>query len=141
VREYIAIGVFVLVYFLIVTRTRFHIPIWTSMVIGAVLMVGLGVISIKDAIRSINLNVIAFLFGMFSIVTGLDKSGVLRLVAIKMISKAKSPSFLLMIFVVGMGLLSAFLVALIGVPLVIYISKHLPFKPVILLTALAFGMS
>ena len=33
-REYIAIGVFVLVYFLIITRRRFHIPIWASPILG-----------------------------------------------------------------------------------------------------------
>jgi Na+/H+ antiporter NhaD/arsenite permease-like protein len=107
----IASSIFVIVYFLIIAgRRRFHIPIWVSMVIGAILMLALQVISLQSALKSINLDVIGFLFGMFSIVTALDKSGVIKLVAIKMLSRANNPDSLLLIFVVGMGLLSAFLV-------------------------------
>ena len=60
------------------------------MLIGAALMVGLQVISIQSAFFSINLDVILFLFSMFSIVSALDRSGVLRLIALKMLSRAKS---------------------------------------------------
>ena len=51
------------------------------MLIGAGLMVGLQAISIDDAFKAINLDVIIFLFGMFSIVSALDRSGVLKYVA------------------------------------------------------------
>jgi len=99
------------------------------MLIGAALMVGLQVISIQSAFFSINLDVILFLFSMFSIVSALDRSGVLRLIALKMLSRAKSMDTFLFIFIVGMGTLSAFLVndtvALLGVPIVIHISKQL----------------
>ena len=47
------------------------------MLIGAGLLVGLQVISIEQAFNAINLDVIIFLFGMFSIVSALDRSGVL----------------------------------------------------------------
>ena len=135
-----------IVYFLIIVgRRRFRIPIWISMVIGAILMLVFQVITLESALKSINLDVIGFLFGMFSIVTALDKSGVLRLVAIKMISRANNLDSLLMIFVVGMGILSAFLVndtiALLGIPLIVYISKQVGIRPVVLLIALAFGIS
>ena len=146
-QEYIAIAIFLAVYVLIVIgRTkRYHIPIWVSMLIGAFLMIVFQVISLESAFRSINLEVIGFLFGMFSIVTALDKSGMLRLVAIKMLSKASSLDSLLMIFVVGMGILSAFLVndtiALLGIPLIVYISKQVGIKPLVLLLSLAFGIS
>jgi Na+/H+ antiporter NhaD/arsenite permease-like protein len=147
IKEYIALAVFVVVYLLIIKRSYFNnIPIWLSMLIGAALMVGLQIISPQSALKSINLDVIAFLFGMFSIVCALDKSGVLKLVAIKMLSKAKNnPNSILLVFVVGLGLLSAFLVndtiALIGVPLVIHISRQLEIKPLVLFIALAFGIS
>jgi Na+/H+ antiporter NhaD/arsenite permease-like protein len=144
-QEYVALGIFVIVYFLIVTRRRFNIPIWVSMLIGAVLMLVFQVTSIESAAKSIQLDVIAFLFGMFSIVSALDRSGVLRMVAAKMLSKAKHPNSLLLVFVVGMGLLSAFLVndtiALMAIPIVIYISKQINLKPTILLIALAFGIT
>ena len=64
--EFVALGVFVIVFFLIIERRRFNnIPIWTSMLIGGALMVGLQIISIEDAFKAINLDVIMFLFGMF----------------------------------------------------------------------------
>ncbi len=144
-QEYVALGVFGVVYALIIGRRRLGMPIWAAMLIGAGLMVGLQVLSIKAAFMSVNLDVIAFLFGMFSIVSALDRAGVLRRIAIKMLSVAKSPSHLLMAFVVGMGLLAAFLVndtiALLGIPLVVYVARHTGIRPVILLLALAFGIT
>ena len=146
-QQYIAIAIFAAVYALIIVgRTRrYHIPIWFSMLIGAFLMIVFQVIGLEAAFKSINLDVIGFLFGMFSIVTALDKSGVLRLVAIKMLSRANNLDSLLMIFVVGMGILSAFLVndtiALLGIPLIVYISKQVGIRPLVLFIALAFGIS
>jgi Na+/H+ antiporter NhaD/arsenite permease-like protein len=143
----IAIAIFVLVYFLIVFgRKRFDIPIWTSMLIGAALMIGFQIISIQSAFKSINLDVIGFLFGMFSIVSALDKSGVLTVVSAKMLSKAKNnPNLILLVFVVGLGLLSAFLLndtmALLGIPLVVYVSKRIGIRSSILLIALSFGIT
>jgi Na+/H+ antiporter NhaD/arsenite permease-like protein len=144
-QEYIAIGVFAIVYTLIIGRRRFGVPIWAAMLIGAALMIGLQVIGVEAAFMSINLDVIAFLFGMFSIVSALDRAGVLRRVAIKMLAVARTPDRLLMAFVVGMGLLAAFLVndtiALLGIPLVIYVARHAGIRPVVLLIALAFGIT
>jgi Na+/H+ antiporter NhaD/arsenite permease-like protein len=45
------------------------------MLIGAFLMIVFQVIGLEAAFKAINLDVIGFLFGMFSIVTALDKSG------------------------------------------------------------------
>jgi Na+/H+ antiporter NhaD/arsenite permease-like protein len=42
------------------------------MLIGAILMIGVQIISIKPALKSVNYDVIDFLFGMFSIVSALD---------------------------------------------------------------------
>jgi Na+/H+ antiporter NhaD/arsenite permease-like protein len=71
--QYIALSILILIFFLIIERRRFsNIPVWTSMLIGAALMIGLRVISIDDAFKSVNLDVILFLFGMFSIVSALE---------------------------------------------------------------------
>jgi Na+/H+ antiporter NhaD/arsenite permease-like protein len=144
-QEYIALAVFGVVYTLIIGRRRFGIPIWTAMLIGAALMVGLQVIDVEAALTSISLEVIAFLFGMFSIVSALERAGVLQLIAIKMLAIAKTPRKLLMTFVVGMGLLSAFLVndtiALLGVPIVIHVARHSGIRSVVLLLALSFGVT
>ena len=143
--EYAALAVFGVVYVLLIGRGRFGIPIWTAMLVGASLMLVLQVISIQAALASINLEVIGFLFGMFSIVSALDRAGVLQRIAIKMFAIAKTPERLLMVFVVGMGLLAAFLVndtiALLGIPIVIQVAKYTGIRPAILLLALAFGVT
>jgi Na+/H+ antiporter NhaD/arsenite permease-like protein len=145
VHEYAALAVFGVVYVLLIGRGRFGIPIWTAMLVGASLMLVLQVISIQAALASINLEVIGFLFGMFSIVSSLDRAGVLQRIAIKMFAIAKTPERLLMVFVVGMGLLAAFLVndtiALLGIPIVIQVAKYTGIRPAILLLALAFGVT
>ena len=144
-QEYVALGVFAVVYALIIGRRRFGVPIWAAMLIGAALMIGLQVIGVEAAFMSVNLDVIAFLFGMFTIVSALDRAGVLQRVAVKMLAVAKTPDRLLMAFVVGMGLLAAFLVndtiALLGIPLVIYVARHAGIRPAVLLVALAFGIT
>ncbi len=49
----IAVTIFVIVYFLIIVdRKRFHIPIWASMLIGAILMLVFQVISLESAVKS-----------------------------------------------------------------------------------------
>jgi Na+/H+ antiporter NhaD/arsenite permease-like protein len=145
VQQFVALAVFALVYVLIIGRRRFGVPIWTAMLIGAALMVALQVTGIADAFSAVNLEVIAFLFGMFSIVSALEKAGVLKMMAVKMLARARTPSQLLMIFVVGMGVLAAFLVndtiALLGIPLAIHVAKHAGIKPTVLLLALAFGIT
>jgi Na+/H+ antiporter NhaD/arsenite permease-like protein len=144
-KEYISLAIFVFIYILIVGRIRFKIPIWTSMLIGAALMIGFQIISPESAFKAVQLDVIMFLFGMFSIVSALEKAGVLRMIAVRMLAKAKSVNALLMIFVVGMGILSAFLVndtiALIGIPLVAYISRQLNIRPAVFLISLAFSIT
>jgi Na+/H+ antiporter NhaD/arsenite permease-like protein len=48
----IAIAILAIVYFLIIfERRRFNIPIWTSMLVGAALMVGFQIISITICIQ------------------------------------------------------------------------------------------
>lgn len=143
--EYAALAVFVLVYVLIIGRRRFGVPIWVAMTAGAALMIGLQVTSVPDAFAAVNLQVIAFLFGMFSLVSALERAGVLQLVAAKMLARAKTPAQLLMVFVVGMGALAAFLVndtiALLGIPLAVYVARHSGIRPQVLLLALAFGIT
>ena len=116
------------------------------MLVGAALMIGLQVISLEDAFKAINLDVIIFLFGMFSIVSALDRSGVLKFVAVKMLSKAGNDlNSILLVFVIGFGIISAFLVndtiALLGIPLIVHISRQISIRPTVLFIALAFGIS
>jgi Na+/H+ antiporter NhaD/arsenite permease-like protein len=117
------------------------------MSIGAILMLVTQTISIQQVFDAINFHVIGFLFGMFSVMSALDKAGVLQTFAIIMVSKSKaSPSMLLAIFVIGMGLLSAFLVndtvAILGVSIIAFIIRQIKrINPQVLLIGLAFGIS
>jgi Na+/H+ antiporter NhaD/arsenite permease-like protein len=116
------------------------------MTVGALLMVLFQVISVESAFEAINLDIILFLFGMFSIVSALEKSGILGVIAIKMVSRTKgNSSYLLLVFVVGLGILSAFLVndtiAILGVPLAIYVMRSVKPIPIVLLIGLAYGIT
>jgi Na+/H+ antiporter NhaD/arsenite permease-like protein len=145
-QDFIPLIIFGIVYILIIGKTQFKIPIWISMSIGAIFMVITQTISIQQVIGAINFHVIGFLFGMFSIMSALDKSGVLQSFALRMISKSKnSPSTLLAIFIIGMGLLSAFLVndtvAILVVIIAIVIRQIKRLNLLVLLIGLAFGIS
>src|SRR5207249_9246380 len=78
--HYLPIGIFAVVYILIALRNfrRFKIPIWTIMLAGAVAMIFSGAIPLQDAYAAINLDVIFFLLGMFSIVAAMELSGLLE---------------------------------------------------------------
>jgi Na+/H+ antiporter NhaD/arsenite permease-like protein len=144
-QEYLALGIFVGVYALMVARKQLRVPIWTAMLIGAALMIVTQILSIEQAFNAINLEVIGFLFGMFTIVSALDRAGVIQRAAIRMLSLARTPARLLMVVVVGVGGMASFLVndtiALVGVPLAAYAAARAGIRPVILLLGLAFGIT
>lgn len=95
--ELITFGIFLLVYFLIIARVRLNnLPFWIIMSIGSILVLGFGIIPIEYALKSINFQVIVFLFGMFSITPALERSGVLNYVVgsvLLRIKKADHPYF------------------------------------------------
>src|SRR5205809_7194257 len=110
--NYLSIAIFVTVYLLITLRNLrwFKIPIWTIMLTGAVAMILSGVIPLQTAYSAINLDVIFFLLGMFSIVAAMELSGLLEYLTARMVRLSKPPPRALAMVLFGMGLLSAFLV-------------------------------
>ncbi len=87
--EFIAIGTIRPIFIRIIERKRLNnMSIWTSILIGADLMVGLQLISIEDAFKAINVDVIIFPFGMFSIISALNWSGMLMYIAGKRLDMA-----------------------------------------------------
>jgi Na+/H+ antiporter NhaD/arsenite permease-like protein len=97
--EFIAIGTIRPIFIRIIERKRLNnMSIWTLMLIGAGLMVGLHVISIEEAFKAINLDVIIFPFGMFSIISALNWSGMY--IAGKMLDMANSAHKLMDYFLV-----------------------------------------
>jgi len=145
--HYLSIGIFVVVYALIALRNfrRFKIPIWTIMLAGAVAMIISGALPLQDAYAAINLDVIFFLLGMFSIVAAMDLSGLLEYLTARMVRLSKTPQRALALVLFGMGLLSAFLVndtlALTATPIMLGLSKQMRIKPGVLLITLALGVT
>jgi Na+/H+ antiporter NhaD/arsenite permease-like protein len=94
-----------------------------AMLLGAVGLIGLGVMNLEEALSAINMNVILFLFGAFLIVEIMIQTGLLQFLAVKFIRMAKTPSRLLLVVVIFVGAASAFLVndavVLVMTPIVI----------------------
>ncbi len=123
--QFEALAVFALVYALIILRRmgRHKVEVWMAMLIGAMLFIGLGLMSLDDALAVINANVMLFLVGTFLVVEVMVQTGLLQYLAIKFIQAAKGPSRLLLLVIVFVGIASAFLVndavVLVMTPIVI----------------------
>jgi len=111
--------------------------------VGASLMVAIGAISLGDALKAVDLNVIGLLLGMMAIVAHLRRAGFFRLASAIVLRRATSPLALLIWTVALTGVLSALLVndavCLIMAPLVIDIAKSLKRDPVPYLLATAMA--
>jgi len=147
VLNYLTIAVFLIVYSLIVLRNLrwFHIPIWTVMLAGAVAMIFLNAIPLDAAYQSVNLNVIFFLIGMFTIVAAMDLSGLLEYTTLRIIEIAKTPGRAFALIIAGMSAMAAFLMndtlALMATPIMLSLSKQMRIRPTVLLIALAMGVT
>jgi len=143
----IAILILILVFILIAIRQigNIRLQIWQIMLFGALIVVITGQISPLDALRSINVDVILFLFGMFAVGGTLEESGYLSHISYKLFGKAKTADQLILILLYGFGILSTVLMndtmAIIGTPVVLLLARqhNLPPKP--LLLALAFAVT
>src|SRR3989344_7868977 len=137
--------VLVIIFVLIAIRRigKFRLEIWQIMLFGAIVVLITRQISLLDAVRSINLEVMLFLFGMFVIGQALEASGYLSHLSYKLFKNAKSAEHLLLFILFGGGIASAFLmndtIAIIGTPVVLLLArKHcLPAKPLLLTLAFA----
>jgi len=104
-----------------------------------------GAITPADALASINLDVIFFLFFMFVIGEALAESGYLYHLSHRLFSRATSVRHLIVLILVGGGLFSALLMndtlAVIGTPLMLYFARRHGISPKLLLLALAFAVT
>jgi Na+/H+ antiporter NhaD/arsenite permease-like protein len=143
----IPIIVLAIVFVLIATRRigNIKLQIWQIMLLGAITVLVTGQISPADALLSINVDVILFLFGMFIIGEALVESGYLSHLAYRLFKRAKSPDQLLLAVLFGMGIASAFLMndtlAIIGTPVVLLLAKQCRLPPKLMLLTLAFAVT
>ncbi len=111
--------------------------------LGASLMVGMGVLSLDQALRSIDFDTIGLLLGMMIVVGNLRLSGFFRLVTNWVVTRARHPLLLLAAVIITSGFFSAFLVndtvCLALTPLVLDLVLRLRRSPAPYLLAVAMA--
>jgi Na+/H+ antiporter NhaD/arsenite permease-like protein len=111
--------------------------------LGASLMVGLGVLPLDEALRSIDFDTIALLLGMMIVVGNLRLSGFFRLITNWVVTRAHHPLLLLAAVILTSGFFSAFLVndtiCLALTPLVLDLVLRLRRNPAPYLLAVAMA--
>ncbi|MGH7037137.1 MAG: anion transporter [Stellaceae bacterium] len=111
--------------------------------LGASLMVAVGVLTLGQALRAIDWATLALLLGMMIVVGNLRLSGFFRLVNNWVTTRARHPLLLLLAVVATSGLFSAFLVndaiCLVLTPLVLDLVARLKRNPVPYLLAIAMA--
>ncbi len=112
---------------------------------GALAVILTGQVSLPDALRAINPDVMVFLFGMFVVGEAMVDSGYLSCVAHRLFFRARNPGQVVLIILFGMGFLSAILMndtlAIIGTPLVLALSAKWKVSPRLLLLSLAIAIT
>jgi Na+/H+ antiporter NhaD/arsenite permease-like protein len=111
--------------------------------LGGSLMVGIGVLSLDEAYRAVDLNTITLLLGMMIVVANLRLAGFFRLVNGWIATHVRHPLWLLVAVILTSGLLSAFLVndaiCLVMTPLVLDVVGRLKRNPIPYLLAIAMA--
>ncbi|MEM2801965.1 MAG: SLC13 family permease [Archaeoglobaceae archaeon] len=141
-------GLIVLIFLvagLVVRSKRPWIPVWCIMAFSSFMVVSFGLVGFDEIDRVVNMDVILFLIGMFSLVGLADSSGLLKVISMRFISLFKSKFALIYASSFLFGILSAFAVndtvALVG-PLIAYtISKVARIEPKLMFLLLAFSLT
>ncbi len=140
-----ALAVFAATYLVIAVGKLpgYHLDRAGAALLGASLMVWLGVLSLAEAYRAIDFDTIALLLGMMIVVANLRLSGFFLLVNEWVVKRARYPLALLAAIVLIAGSLSAFLVndtiCLALTPLVLELVTRLKRNPVPYLLAIAMA--
>ena len=143
----ISIITLVIVFILIAVRQigRIRLQIWQIMLLGALAVLISGQISPGGALRSINADVMLFLFGVFVIGQAMEESGYLSHLTYRLFRRARSLKSLVLLILFGMGILSAILMndtlAIIGTPVVLSLARKTDTQPKLLLLSLAFAVT
>jgi len=120
------------------------VRIWQVMVGGAVVLLVLGEISPGDAFGAIDWNVIAYLFGVFSIAAGLYDSGVSHTMG-AWITRSGNSDRAFLIFILIVAVCSAVLTndaaAVIGTPIALMLARALKWPPLVPLIALCAAVT
>ena len=138
-----ALIIFIITYLFIGLRQipRLHIDRPAGALVGAVLMILFGVLTLDQAFSAIDMHTLLLLLGMMIITVYLRTAGFFELMADKMLSLAKTPLQLLILVVLSSGLLSALFVndtiCLLYTPIILEVTVQLGVNPMPYLLALA----
>src|SRR3972149_6068064 len=143
----LSVAVLLLVFLLIAIRQvgALRLQIWHIMTAGALMVLVMGEITSAEALKSVDMDVMVFLFAMFVVGHALEESGYLSHLSYQYFKRARTLNALLMIVIGGSALTSALLMndtlAVIGTPVMLLLArKHLmPAKA--LLIALMFSVT
>ncbi|MGB9806708.1 MAG: SLC13 family permease [Thermoproteota archaeon] len=143
-----AISVLLVVYLVasVASRTKYpKVPIWAIMMFGAFVTVTSGLIPPDKIGEHVDLNVIFFLIGMFSIVSVAESSGLLNFVSAWFLARFKSRKAVLIASSLLFGLMAAVTVndsvALIGPPIAYLISKSTGISIELMILLLMFSLT
>lgn len=143
--SYTAIAIFIATYLFIAVGKLpgYHLDRAGAALLGACLMVWLGVLSLEEAFAAIDFDTIVLLLGMMIVVANLRLSGFFELVNEWVVVRTRRPLVLLAAIIFLAGVLSAFLVndtiCLVMTPLVLDVTLRLKRNPVPYLLAVALA--
>ena len=138
-----ALIIFLITYIFIGLRQipRLHIDRTAGALVGAVLMIVSGVLTLDQAFAAIDMHTLLLLLGMMIITVYLRTAGFFELMAGRIVSHARTPSQLLVFVVISAGLLSALFVndtiCLLYTPIILEAAVQLGVNPMPYLLALA----
>ncbi|NLL90778.1 MAG: anion transporter, partial [Dehalococcoidales bacterium] len=121
----ISIVILLIVFVLIAVRQvgNIRLQIWQIMLGGAIAALLSLQISPLDALQSINIDVMLFLFGVFTIGQAMEESGYLANLSYRLFNRARNLDTLVLFILFGIGIFSAILMndtlAIIGTGVVL----------------------
>jgi len=138
-----ALVIFLITYLFIGLRQipRVHIDRPAGALVGAVLMVVAGVLTLDQAFAAVDLHTILLLLGMMIITVYLRAAGFFELMAGRILSLSRTPLHLLTLVTLSSGILSALFVndtiCLLYTPIILAVTAQLGVRPMPYLLALA----
>ncbi|MEM2170140.1 MAG: SLC13 family permease [Desulfurococcaceae archaeon] len=130
---------------LIIRGRKPQIPIWSVMAFASFITIASGLVNTDELGSVIDLDVILFLIGMFSITGLAESSGLLNTMTAWFLGLFKNTKLLIYAFSALFGLLAAIAmndtVALIGPPMAYTIAKALDINPTAMFLLLAYSLT
>jgi Na+/H+ antiporter NhaD/arsenite permease-like protein len=143
----LSVIILIAVFVLIAARRigNIYLKIWQIMLLGAIAVLATEQISINDAIKAIDIDVMLFLFGMFIVGQALENSGFLSHLSYNVFKRARTVEKLMLYILLGIGVASAFLMndtlAIIGTPVVLHLARKHNISSKLLLLTLAYAVT